>query len=128
MLSFKCRSQHHHSVTLDEGSPAVLIPREKGQRGNIEEKVILSRLQGEFQKSKQTGHELDSLTGTMHVIQDMLGRSLPGPLPPEQLSSAPSGAASAAAIMDLLNLNFEILKPLSHPILTRSEKSGPCMR
>ena len=38
--------------------------------------VILSRLQGELQKSKQTGHELDSLTGAMHVIQDTLGGSL----------------------------------------------------
>ena len=38
--------------------------------------VILSRLQGELQKSKQTGHELDTLTGAMHVIQDTLGGSL----------------------------------------------------
>ncbi|KAF8816302.1 hypothetical protein BYT27DRAFT_7184144 [Phlegmacium glaucopus] len=44
--------------------------------------VILSRLQGELQKSKQTGHELDTLTGAMHVIQDTLGGSSPGPLPP----------------------------------------------
>ena len=40
--------------------------------------VILSRLQGELQKSKQTGHELDTLTGAMHVIQDTLGGSLVG--------------------------------------------------
>ena len=38
--------------------------------------VILSRLQGELQKSKQTGHELDTLTGAMHVIQDTLGGTL----------------------------------------------------
>jgi hypothetical protein len=38
--------------------------------------VILGRLQGEPQKSKQLGHELDSLTGAMHVIQDTLGGSL----------------------------------------------------
>jgi hypothetical protein len=38
--------------------------------------VVLSRLQGELQKSKQTGHELDTLTGAMHVIQDTLGGSL----------------------------------------------------
>ena len=30
--------------------------------------VILSRLQGDPQKSKQTGRKLDSLTGAMHVI------------------------------------------------------------
>ena len=42
--------------------------------------VILSRLQGELQKSKQTGHELDTLTGAMHVIQDTLGGSLVGSL------------------------------------------------
>jgi len=40
--------------------------------------VILSRLQGELQKSKQTGHELDTLAGAMHVIQDTLGGSLVG--------------------------------------------------
>ena len=53
--------------------------------------VILSRLQGELQKSKQTGHELDSLTGAMHVIQDTLGGSLVSlffiPFPPVILTS-----------------------------------------
>ena len=38
--------------------------------------VILGRLEGKPQKSEQLGHELDSLTGAMHVIQDTLGGSL----------------------------------------------------
>ena len=42
--------------------------------------VILSRLQGESQKGKQTGHELDSLTGAMHVIQE--GLDYPAPTSP----------------------------------------------
>lgn len=35
--------------------------------------VILSRLQGELQKSRETGAELNSLTGTMNEIHDTLG-------------------------------------------------------
>jgi hypothetical protein len=37
---------------------------------------ILSRLQGELQKSCETGAELHNLTGTMNDIHDMLGGSL----------------------------------------------------
>jgi len=38
--------------------------------------VILSRLQGELQKSRETGAELNSLTGTMNEIHDTLGGNL----------------------------------------------------
>ena len=38
--------------------------------------VILSRLQGELQKSRETGAELNSLTGTMSEINDTLGGNL----------------------------------------------------
>jgi hypothetical protein len=40
--------------------------------------VILSRLQGELQKSRETGAELNSLTGTMNEIHDTLGGNLVG--------------------------------------------------
>ena len=50
--------------------------RTPGSKTGLSFDVILSRLQGELQKSKQTGHELDTLTGAMHVIQDTLGGSL----------------------------------------------------
>jgi hypothetical protein len=37
---------------------------------------ILSRLQGELQKSRETGAELHNLTGAMTDIHDTLGGSL----------------------------------------------------
>jgi hypothetical protein len=37
---------------------------------------ILSRLQGELQKSRETGAELHSLTGAMSDIHDTLGGAL----------------------------------------------------
>ncbi|KIM79867.1 hypothetical protein PILCRDRAFT_823052 [Piloderma croceum F 1598] len=43
---------------------------------------ILSRLQGELQKSRETGAELHNLTGAMNDIHDTLGGSLPPNLPP----------------------------------------------
>ncbi|KAI0002558.1 hypothetical protein BJV74DRAFT_816541 [Russula compacta] len=43
---------------------------------------ILSRLQGELQKSRETGAELHSLTGAMNEIHETLGGSLPQSLPP----------------------------------------------
>ena len=49
---------------------------------------ILSRLQGELQKSRETGVELHNLTGAMNNIHDTLGGSLPPKLPP-YLSSLP---------------------------------------
>jgi len=38
--------------------------------------VILSRLQGELQKSRETGAELNSLNGAMNEIHDTLGGTL----------------------------------------------------
>jgi len=38
--------------------------------------VILGRLQGELQKSRETGAELNTLTGTMSEIHDTLGGNL----------------------------------------------------
>jgi hypothetical protein len=40
---------------------------------------ILSRLQGELQKSRETGAELHNLTGAMNDIHDTLGGSLVSP-------------------------------------------------
>ncbi|KAG6329928.1 hypothetical protein ID866_9162 [Astraeus odoratus] len=42
---------------------------------------ILSRLQGELQKSRETGAELHSLTNAMNDLQDTLGGALPQSLP-----------------------------------------------
>ncbi|KAF9524321.1 hypothetical protein CPB83DRAFT_861384 [Crepidotus variabilis] len=44
--------------------------------------VILSRLQGELQKSRETTAELTTLTGTMGDIHETLGGNLPSNLPP----------------------------------------------
>ncbi|KAL1941564.1 hypothetical protein VTO73DRAFT_7003 [Trametes versicolor] len=43
---------------------------------------ILSRLQGELQKSRETGAELHSLSGGLAEIHDTLGGNLPPNLPP----------------------------------------------
>ncbi|PPQ97674.1 hypothetical protein CVT26_002486 [Gymnopilus dilepis] len=44
--------------------------------------VVLSRLQGEVQKSRETGAELSSLTSAMTEIHDMLSGGVPDNLPP----------------------------------------------
>lgn len=43
---------------------------------------ILSRLQGELQKSRETGAELHSITTAMNDLQDTMGGALPPNLPP----------------------------------------------
>ncbi|KAJ7743958.1 hypothetical protein DFH07DRAFT_835322 [Mycena maculata] len=43
---------------------------------------ILNRLQGELTKSRETGQDLQTLSGAMNEIQDTLGGSLPPNLPP----------------------------------------------
>ncbi|KAI0051381.1 hypothetical protein FA95DRAFT_1676087 [Auriscalpium vulgare] len=43
---------------------------------------ILNRLQGELQKSRETGSELHSLAGAMNDIHETLGGNLPQSLPP----------------------------------------------
>ncbi|KAJ7641378.1 hypothetical protein FB45DRAFT_900052 [Roridomyces roridus] len=43
---------------------------------------ILSRLQGELTKSRETGQDLQTLSGAMNEIQDTLGGTLPPSLPP----------------------------------------------
>ncbi|KAJ7186717.1 hypothetical protein C8R46DRAFT_1057823 [Mycena filopes] len=79
---------------------------------------ILSRLQGELTKSRETGQDLQTLTGAMNEIQDTLSGSLPQDLPPyppvlppvrppqpEQSAlsgaSAPPPPESTAALSDL---------------------------
>ncbi|KAF9463266.1 hypothetical protein BDZ94DRAFT_1259519 [Collybia nuda] len=92
---------------------------------------ILSRLQGELQKSRETGAELHTLTGAMTEINETLGGALPPNLPPyphslppvrqpqpqsqqhsaapstsgspEQPSIAPSATVTASALVDLQN-------------------------
>ncbi|KAI0266572.1 hypothetical protein BC834DRAFT_969573 [Gloeopeniophorella convolvens] len=50
---------------------------------------ILSRLQGELQKSRETGAELHSLTGAMNEVQETLGGNLPPSIPPYPQSLPP---------------------------------------
>ncbi|KAJ7204574.1 hypothetical protein C8J57DRAFT_1100759 [Mycena rebaudengoi] len=55
--------------------------RPPGKSGlNLEH--VLSRLQGELTKCRETGQDLQTLTGAMNEIQDTLGGSLPPNLPP----------------------------------------------
>ena len=54
------------------GSGSVRPPGKSGLTFDL----ILSRLQGELQKSCKTGAELHNLTGAMNDIHDMLGGSL----------------------------------------------------
>ncbi|KAF5349200.1 hypothetical protein D9756_009527 [Leucocoprinus leucothites] len=50
---------------------------------------ILSRLQGELQKSRETGSELHSLNGSMSEIHDVLGGNMPSNVPPYPASLPP---------------------------------------
>ena len=45
-------------------------------KGGITFQDLLSRLQGELQKSRETGNELTNLNGTMSEIHDTLGGNL----------------------------------------------------
>jgi hypothetical protein len=45
-------------------------------KGGLTFEHILSRLQGELQKSRETGAELHTLNGAMTDIQDTLGGTL----------------------------------------------------
>ncbi|KAH7921658.1 hypothetical protein BV22DRAFT_1132085 [Leucogyrophana mollusca] len=84
---------------------------------------ILSRLQGELQKSRDTGAELHSLTNAMNEIHDTLGGSLPPNLPhypqnlppirPAQPTNAnepnpPSDAASSIPASALSELRSQL--------------------
>ncbi|TEB31198.1 hypothetical protein FA13DRAFT_1569730, partial [Coprinellus micaceus] len=51
-------------------------------KGGLSFDVILSRLQGELQKSRETGAELSTLNGAMGEICDTLAGGLPTNLPP----------------------------------------------
>ncbi|PCH39624.1 hypothetical protein WOLCODRAFT_110944 [Wolfiporia cocos MD-104 SS10] len=56
---------------------------------------ILSKLQGELQKSRDTGAELHSLGGAIGEIQDTLGGNLPPNLPPYPAALPPVMPAQA---------------------------------
>lgn len=55
--------------------------RPPGQKSGLTFDHILSRLQGELQKSKETGAELQNLTGALGDIHDTLGGTVPQNLP-----------------------------------------------
>ncbi|KAG6831359.1 hypothetical protein H0H87_005370 [Tephrocybe sp. NHM501043] len=97
---------------------------------------ILSRLQGELQKSRDTGSELHTLTGAMNDIHDTLGGNLPTNLPPypsnlppvrapapppapiasgspSQPSEAPSAALTSSALAELQSKLSETQSSLS---------------
>jgi hypothetical protein len=54
-------------------------------RSSITFDHILSRLQGELQKSRETGAELHSLTGAMNEIHETLGGNLVGAIFPSNI-------------------------------------------
>ncbi|KAG6879076.1 hypothetical protein C0992_005356 [Termitomyces sp. T32_za158] len=102
---------------------------------------ILSRLQGELQKSRETGSELHTLSGAMNEIHDTLGGNLPPNLPsypsalppvrpsqpqsqepsgptsssvsPEQPAAAPSTALTSSVLTDLQSKLHETQASLS---------------
>jgi len=59
---------------------------------------ILSRLQGELQKTRETGAELHSLTGAMNEIHETLGGNLVSTVLPHPPSIEPDWACSSASI------------------------------
>jgi hypothetical protein len=89
---------------------------------------IFNRLQGELQKSRETGSELHSLTGAMGDIHETLGGSMPADLPPyphnlppvmlpQPHSSEPSSsAAPPSAIVDLQSQLQETQTSLANQI------------
>ncbi|KAF6743335.1 hypothetical protein DFP72DRAFT_1100492 [Ephemerocybe angulata] len=75
--------------------------RQPGKTG-LSFDVILSRLQGELQKSRETGAELNTLTGAMSEIHDTLAGGLPTNLPPyPSVLPPPPPPAETAVIVEL---------------------------
>ncbi|KAI0088767.1 hypothetical protein BDY19DRAFT_993606 [Irpex rosettiformis] len=64
---------------------------------------ILSRLQGELQKSRETGAELHSLTGAMNEIHETLGGNLPPSHPPYPQTLPPVVPPQPSQPSDLSN-------------------------
>ena len=58
-------------------------PKQPSQNSNgLSFEHVLSRLQGELQKSRDTSTNLGDLTSTLNEVQDTLGGGAPPPLPP----------------------------------------------
>jgi hypothetical protein len=77
---------------------------------------ILSRLQGELQKSRETGAELHSLTGAMNDIHETLGGNLVSTVfPPSALPTLIGPASSLNLILRIRNpsLLFSLLNSLT---------------
>ncbi|KAF9475292.1 hypothetical protein BDN70DRAFT_996521 [Pholiota conissans] len=75
------RTQLGHSGLGSMGGPPSLA-RAPGKSGTgLSFDVILSRLQGEVQKSRETGAELGGLQGLMGEVEGVLGGRGPGSLP-----------------------------------------------
>ncbi|KZT20899.1 hypothetical protein NEOLEDRAFT_1140250 [Neolentinus lepideus HHB14362 ss-1] len=69
-------------------------------KGGLTFDTILSRLQGELQKSRDTGNELHSLSDAMNNIQDTLGGAVAPTLPPHPQSLPPVRPSSEGSTMN----------------------------
>ena len=66
----------HLLLNEEPSSPSRYGSYEAPGKTGLSFDVILGRLQGELQKSRETGAELNMLTGTMSKIHDTLGGNL----------------------------------------------------
>ncbi|BGP51625.1 hypothetical protein JCM10450v2_007575 [Rhodotorula kratochvilovae] len=58
-------------------------PRAPAAQSGLSFEHVLSRLQGELQKSRDTGVNLGDVNSTLNVVHDTLGGGAPPPLPPQ---------------------------------------------
>ncbi|CAA7269362.1 unnamed protein product [Cyclocybe aegerita] len=78
--NFPFASAQRRAQLAQQGLGGMGGMRPPGKTG-LSFEVVLSRLQGELQKSRETGAELTSLTGAMGDICDTLGGNVPSALP-----------------------------------------------
>ncbi|KAI1798341.1 hypothetical protein LXA43DRAFT_24130 [Ganoderma leucocontextum] len=76
---------------------------------------ILSRLQGELQKSRETGAELHSLSSGLAEIHDTLGGNLPSNLQPYPTALPPVMSAQAARAQEEAAQQQQQQRPPSEP-------------
>ncbi|KAF8322374.1 hypothetical protein F5887DRAFT_1166249 [Amanita rubescens] len=81
--------------------------------------LIFSRLQGELQKTKDTGAELQNLTSSLGEIQDTLGGALPQNMPPPyalpSVCPAQSSLAATESSASISSITSPEVPPQSQP-------------